>query len=315
MPSQSLDPVEHEEDFFFMDSPNSLNLSGTVLLTEEHMSAPFSPLLGVVASLSCFDAFGRVTTALGPRLRVDLIPPMAGALSFPTLVWSEDDAAWVGGASLHSAPSTAAGLSLRLEWEPFIDEGVGTDQYKVCVGKLPYECAVDEQQLGDDDSVAILRLGDAPANATLYYVSLTAVDRLGLKTTRAARVLIDPSPPAIGELSITADSGTRNETIWENASTVLVTNQTTFKLELIGGAYDGDVSLPLEVELRDQAVDGGDGPGCVFLRAPPEERWVWSARCNVSGVAHFCISARAASAYRLTSDATTQVIIPPACRG
>ena len=128
-------------------------------------------------------------------VRIDTTSPRAGALHMPSLP--------KGGDGLFHSDATR---SVLLSWDGFSDDGARIVRYIVCVGLAPSACDVEEHIVSTamEASVSLqmhsLIQRGARSSATVF-VSVTAVDGMKRSNTSNVAVLLDWSPPVIGDVS------------------------------------------------------------------------------------------------------------------
>ena len=191
------------------------------------------------------------------------LPPTARELSFPSLSWSESNGVWVG------APS----LTTAMAWS-FADAGTGVVRYHVCVGVVDTTsgCIIEEKNVTGREQTTIpfdnsLALGGTSAT---YFVTVTAFDHAGFSTERSARVMMDWTPPSIGNLTVNG---------YLHDGKPRPVKLSDLKLRVIGGVADDDVDFEdLSMHWELTTLDAMPVPTCDFHMT--EDANAWTAVCD-----------------------------------
>lgn len=175
---------------------NRTHVAGNVTVSRSMLLTGVADGSAVFASVSCTNAAGMYTAVSGiADVRIDTTSPRAGALHMSSLHQGGDGL-------LHSD----ATRSVLLSWDGFSDDGARIVRYIVCVGLAPSACDVEEHIVSTamEASVSLqmhsLIQRGARSSATVF-VSVTAVDGMKRSNSSNVAVLLDWSPPVIGDVS------------------------------------------------------------------------------------------------------------------
>ena len=284
-------------DGIFLQSSNLTRFSATALVTERLFARHRSPG-AVAAKVHCVNSLSVVTEAAAPQALMDIEQPEAGRLAFPALVWSEEQDAWLG------AARDAASPGLWLAWTDFADAALA--HYAVCVSRdlEAMSCDVENLVLAPTSPLytVLTKLPDHQSNgsSTTYVVTVTAVDKAGLSTSTDVVLVLDHSPPTLGNLTVGAFSPTARAGVLGPVQTYAL-HDTVIRLEVVGGAFDDDLQEPITIAYEAFTVDGTSVP-CTYSRLS-NESWVWEAHCGLAQAHQLCFRTSAVSAVGLVTVA------------
>ena len=182
------------------------------------------------------------------------------------------------------------------------------------------ECAFETTVAVNVTSMVLPMLNVLPnASSTTFVAVVEAVDTGGRTSQSEVSLLLDASPPEIGLVEAEAFSsgkGTDGDGVQLNA-TVVVTDDTVVRLEVLGGAEDTDVNELVSIHWEAFAMNNREKqdeqqqlppPECKYLQLKEDGEWVWAAHCRMTESVRICFRARAVSAIGLVSSPT-----PSAC--
>ena len=195
----------------FSGVANRTAVRGVVRVGAAALTSGVAPADGtrVFASATCTNRAGLAARSANndaAELVVDNSPPRAGALRFPSLSWSEGDGRWHGG-----VPSAAVPLAI----DGFDDDGTGVASLSVCVksSALGAACDVHSATLDGGERAASFFTAEmlaafftaemlASQDSAAFFVAVTAVDGMGRIAVASAELVLDWSPPVVGNLTI-----------------------------------------------------------------------------------------------------------------
>ena len=162
----------------------------------------------MVASVVCENTV-RLSMAASNTSHIDVNPPILPLqlwnhdILLPALKWSDKEGAWVG--ALDSLTTQPILEHLAVEWVSFDD--FSSLHYLLCVGLQPQGCEVEQREsYGDTRQATLLHLSSHAAevnsSSIVYWITVHAIDSMGLTSSTETRVLIDRSPPQLGTLVI-----------------------------------------------------------------------------------------------------------------
>ena len=277
---------------FQLTSENATGFGGLFTVTQDFMPPNIADGSMISTTLTCIDAVGGRTTVSSDPILFANSPPLEGSVSFPSLRWSAVADAW--------ATAPTAGL-LQLSWYGFTDAGSGLsvlgNAFSVCVGSQPLNCSVAEQRLPMNATGTHLDIS-AVAHGALF-VSVTALNNIGLSLTVTTRLLIDSTPPEVGNLTVVGGRTYLGGT---------VVNTTTPSIEILGGVGDDDYENEALTIVWSTSVGGGGDPPPACAVAPSLAN-LYVASCDLVASASFCISAYGMNPAGLVSVTRTTCLL------
>ena len=247
----------------------------------------------LTATVVCFNALNMEMSA-STMSKVNLKPAQAPNVSFDELLWVPTHQAWVG--TLEDAQRVTA------RWS-----GTAGLVYSVCVTMdQRRQCQVESHDVGSAVECELLKIASyallSNRSSSTFSVEVTATDSLGQESSSDALVMIDHTIPWIGNLSLGAFAADSLAAVAGNGTSAL--SDTVVRVELVGGALDPDLEVPLAVQWTQHA--NSNTVACTYSRLEPS--WVWAAQCNVTEVSELCFGVSAVSVINLSSVERTACV-------
>ena len=175
---------------------NRTHIAGNVTVSRSMLLTAVTEGTAIFVSISCTNAAGmQMVVSDVAAVHIDTVPPRAGSLHLPSLYRDGDGL-------FHSD----AASSVPLNWSGFSDDGVRVMQYVVCVGSSPSACDVEELTASTAAAAFVSlqmysRVSRGSATSATVFVSVAAVDGMQRTNSSNVAVLLDWSPPVIGNVS------------------------------------------------------------------------------------------------------------------
>jgi hypothetical protein len=298
---------------FSIEVPTNQSIVSGAAQVSQQLFGAVGPNIGpIVVSLSCINSLGKQADAQSSSLvMIDILEPIAGAAGFPTLTWYPQELAWYGA-------SDAIDESLAFTWEPFTDQRIA--HQSVCISTAANMSLCDVEYFtfdgGDSQSAVISKAarlervgGDTVSD---FAVTLLATDMVGLSTSIDVRLVLDHTPPQIGNLTVVACEGDCNASVSSTTSSFdTLLYDTLFHLVLDASEmFDDDVpEVPTlgwdvrGISARGESVSVSCEYRLLNRSRPANDTTVThGAFCNVTQTSELCFTATAITMVGLTAS-------------